>query len=345
MCNKYKVIIPLNYNKNEFKQKSIENSSSCVYILKNPIIVKYKNNCNIIIKTDVTNIEKKLENDINSINFICEFTKIQSESENELIFKITPIIINICKELTYYISKSNKNKQSFHPRIIPEWKKLSIETLSTEFDKLTIRDSLNLTIGQYIDINGLDIQNWINYNNTTYSFIMNEYYLASGEENIKSKFFHLFTIIEFCEKEFESENKAVKLLNADLISKIEDNVKNLILGDTDNKNNTKIIARLKQTLSELTDINRVEKIINILNWMEIHSIELVSNEIDIDKSLINNLIILRNKSYHGDKDNFVDRNFVSYVLKLMLICEQIISFLKKAIKNNNYYLITKVDGM
>ena len=44
--------------------------------------------------------------------------------------------------------------------------------------------------------------------NEAYEFLMNEYYIALGQEDAKSKFFPLFSIIEYIEHRYEQYNGA-----------------------------------------------------------------------------------------------------------------------------------------
>ena len=45
----------------------------------------------------------------------------------------------------------------------------------------------------------IDYKNWTIPENEAYEFLMKEYYIALGQEDAKSKFFHLFSIIEYIE--------------------------------------------------------------------------------------------------------------------------------------------------
>ena len=186
--------------------------------------------------------------------------------------------------------------------------KVYIEKTSKECDEISIHDSLSIGMIQDIDINSSEIEKWLINNDTTYSFVMNEYYLAFGEENIKIKFFHLFTIIEFCEKEFKVNDKSQKILNKKSLTNIKLKLDGIIFEELEKQteeiknSKNKLITRIGQVLGEITDLNRVEKIINILKYMGINSIEFLLNPVEINKDLIQELINLRNKSYHGDKN-------------------------------------------
>lgn len=90
-------------------------------------------------------------------------------------------------------------------------------------------------------------------------FLINEYHSALGAENIKSKFLQVFSIIEFCEEEYEEHNGSRRLLS-------DEEVDMVIAG--------------------------TEK-------------QFGSNKA-IDKKLLADIIKLRNKSFHGTKENAED---------------------------------------
>ena len=61
----------------------------------------------------------------------------------------------------------------------------------------------------------IDYKNWTMPENEAYEFLMNEYYIALGQEDAKSKFFHLFSIIEYIEHRYEPYNGAIPALSGE----------------------------------------------------------------------------------------------------------------------------------
>ena len=169
---------------------------------------------------------------------------------------------------------------------------------------------------------------------------MNEYHSALGTENIKSKFFHLFSIIEFCEKEYDEYNGSSRFLSDVEVNMIIEGVQNQI----DVTKRAKIVSILKNDLVKVKDIGRVEKLENILKWMGIAKYRRFGSDIPIDKKLLSDLTKLRNKSFHGTKENAMDveKKYADAVEVLLYIGEKILDFLMKDSYreiNNGVFLI------
>ena len=52
----------------------------------------------------------------------------------------------------------------------------------------------------------IKIKDWLFTKDDAVEFLINEYHSALGSEKVKSKFFHLFAMIEFVEKEYADQN-------------------------------------------------------------------------------------------------------------------------------------------
>lgn len=78
-----------------------------------------------------------------------------------------------------------------------------------------IQDSAYCIVKTKIPSAEINIGEWLSKKDEVAEFLMNEYYSALGTENVKSKFFHLFAIIEFCEKEYRDHNGSSNLLSDD----------------------------------------------------------------------------------------------------------------------------------
>lgn len=94
----------------------------------------------------------------------------------------------------------------------------------------------------------------------------------------------------------------------------------------DREKRNRVCSALKQTLGNLTDIGRKEKLVHILHQMGIREIKNCGTEFEIDDKTIGKLISLRNKCYHGDRKK-ADHSYMNIdlaVTQLMYLCEQII---------------------
>lgn len=258
-------------------------------------------------------------------------------------------INSICRELSLVLNRRNANRHLYQPRIEADWRKTVINRdeyapylkkyseLVKEnnkafhlTDRIQIRATMCLTIILRVPSDEIKIVKWLNNDNLDIDFVCNEYYLALGSENIKSKFFHLFTIIEFCEREYKGHNKSKPLISNKDIENIIDYLKENI--NFSNKEN--LLSRINKSLIDATDIGRAQKLLNILEWMGIKSYKKYKEEIFIDKRLIQSLIDLRNKTFHGAiKEKLENINeYKNAVGSLFYIDEMIIDFMK----NNEY---------
>ena len=265
---------------------------------------------------------------------ICEVEGIIAENRYFDIEKIVKIIDTICKRLSFIFNRHNYNRHLFQPKIEANWGKMEIyykkynnnddATMSDDIEN-KVTCSIYSTMSVKILPNEIHIAEWLKNNNSKADFVCNEYYTALGSENIKSKFFHLFSIIEFCEHEYESYNNAKKLVEEDEIDNIMKKVKSFVFNDSNKKE--KILSRVKQNLNNATDIGRAKKLFNILQWMNIKSYEQCGKEIYIDENLLNELIKLRNKLFHGGLDKGTKTiNYGTAVQKLLYIDEKILDF-------------------
>ena len=76
---------------------------------------------------------------------------------------------------------------------------------------IPIEDSVSISLKTIIDLDSYDLNK---QKNEDYSLIVQEFYLSLGIENVKSKFFHLYSIIEFCSEKYKEHSNAKSLLTA-----------------------------------------------------------------------------------------------------------------------------------
>lgn len=94
--------------------------------------------------------------------------------------------------------------------------------------------------------------------------------------------------------------------------------------------NKNLLSRVKQVLSDAADIGRAQKLLNMLKWMGITDFERFGQKISIDLDLLKNLILLRNKTFHGVSQNSENEiEYLKAVETLLYIGEKIINFLRK----------------
>ena len=284
--------------------------------------------------------------------FKVEITNIVASDQDEARVFVKPYLYRICRTLSFFLSQNNCNKHSYQPRVETDvehaiWgsslyepfeellqkKKDSVETTVVDGKKyqvITVESApIVISASLYTKIYGRmptdDFLLYVECDDTDLNYMLDEFYLALGQENRYSKFFHLFSIIEFVEKRYEESNGANKLLAPEEIEAIAKAVMNCSMM-ADKEKRDRVCGALKQTLGNLTDIGRKEKLVHILHQMEIREIKDCGTEFVVDNKTIGQLISLRNKCYHGDRKN-ADQPYMDIdlaVTQLMYLCEQII---------------------
>lgn len=284
--------------------------------------------------------------------FKVEITNIVASDQDEARVFVKPYLYRICRTLSFFLSQNNCNKHSYQPRVETDvehaiWgsslyepfeellqkKKDSVETTVVDGKKyqvITVESApIVISASLYTKIYGRmptdDFLLYVECDDTDLNYMLDEFYLALGQENRYSKFFHLFSIIEFVEKRYEESNGANKLLAPEEIEAITKAVMNCSMM-ADKEKRDRVCGALKQTLGNLTDIGRKEKLVHILHQMGIREIMDCGTEFVVDNKTIGQLISLRNKCYHGDRKN-ADQPYMNIdlaVTQLMYICERII---------------------
>ena len=284
--------------------------------------------------------------------FKVEITNIVASDQDEARVFVKPYLYRICRTLSFFLSQNNCNKHSYQPRVETDvehaiWgsslyepfeellqkKKDSVETTVVDGKKyqvITVESApIVISASLYTKIYGRmptdDFLLYVECDDTDLNYMLDEFYLALGQENRYSKFFHLFSIIEFVEKRYEESNGANKLLAPEEIEAIIKAVMNCSMM-ADKEKRDRVCGALKQTLGNLTDIGRKEKLVHILHQMGIREIMDCGTEFVVDDKTIGQLISLRNKCYHGDRKN-ADQPYMNIdlaVTQLMYICERII---------------------
>lgn len=102
------------------------------------------------------------------------------------------------------------------------------------------------------------------------------------------------------------------------------------LPDVESAVKNRVINSVKGNLIKMTDIGRAEKLVNILHGMGIDEIKAGAEAIRVDKKLVQSLIDLRNRSYHGGV-SYEGKKYISVewaVVQLMEICQNIIQYVR-----------------
>ena len=276
--------------------------------------------------------------------FLCEVTGLLVDDEIYARKFARQIADNICKELSFVLMKHSPNVYLHQPRAEALWDKAqwssreytpyvqarrkALEERTGKIiseDVIRVVDSVSVKCKRALSCDEVNIRKWLFPKNNDMEFLMNEYYSALGTEGIKSKFFHLFAIIEFCEKKFEEHNGAKELLSEEEIDCIITTLKSVEMGSKD-----RVISSLTSNLMKMNNIGRIGKLKNILHWLGITSYA-PSVENDNDRKILEGIVKLRNKSFHGTQESPEDaeQQYMDAVGKLLYIDAQILDFVMK----------------
>ena len=284
----------------------------------------------------------------NAHKLFCEIMGLLVASEGDAKRIVNDIVNRICKELSLLFVKYNANRRMYQPRVEALWNQTVwrhrefppfVEAMRKALEKdngkcktvmfeenIFIQDSMYYMIYAEIPANELPLSKWLSPNNDVVEFLMTEYYSALGTEKIKSKFFHLFSIIEFCEKEFEKHNGARRIFSDNEVDDIISKIKSYIV----KSKKEKALPIIKSGLLKCADIGRAEKLNNILKWMGIEGYSFCGNTQLITKKMLEDIIKVRNKSFHGtqESEELINKEYTEIVEMLLYIDERIINFVK-----------------
>ena len=209
----YNIKIPLIYNK--FDIISLNPNSEFRFdldgvaeenIFYNDISVCENNssiNEEIKIRLYCTHDENYSSNKMPDSFITCECEGIVAKDRYFAIEKVVKIIDMICKRLSFIFNRHNHNRHLFQPRIEANWEKMKIyyekynndANMSDDIEN-KITCNIYSTMSVKILPNEIHIAEWLKNDNSEADFVCNEYYTALGSENVKSKFFHLFSIMK-----------------------------------------------------------------------------------------------------------------------------------------------------
>ena len=288
--------------------------------------------------------------------FCCTVSGIIAESKTEARELVDASIVKSCKALSILMNCENCNKQGYQPRVEPDYKQQSwykeeyqpYEKLVEEAcePKETIDENGNRVIHIYIDhaniemesevfatiFGKIDVSHFFDFYNYEKSpdlcFIIDEYYAALGREALTSKFFHLFSIIEYVEKNY--------IHLADTTNVFDEADKQLVMKSLENlempkAKRVRLCSSVMSAMGRATEIGREAKLVNVLHNMGIKEFKKCGTQFTIDKSTIKELTELRNAYYHGDgkKESNQHISVELAVARLMYICEKVIEYVLK----------------
>ncbi len=208
-------------------------------------------------------------------------------------------IIQLIKEFSQYITfLINKKEHSPHygtSFIEIDWPNLIIKENHDNYsqneheitfsDTITVSDSISISCKRNVEIDANEIIN------AHYFEILNFYYDAIKAENIKSKYFHLFLIIEY----LEESNLYKNMFNS---NKLFDNNEQKIITQLSNQFEDDIKKGTIRNLLNRTKESRVIKLMNLLKKIGLENYVFFGKEVQLEEKNIKNIIEERHKLFH-----------------------------------------------
>lgn len=271
-----------------------------------------------------------------SINY-CTISGTTSMSEKNLINWLKPIVSDYCIVISYAFIRKNGDLTCFQPRVEADWENKNVEahqianpnvlveknqSADSLFDFGTLGmiqfdEKVSITLTTLITPEEIDSTCM---RSEAFSFIAHELYTALGTENIRSKYFHLYAIIEYCEDKYKDMNGSIKLFSLEEKKKIQEFfTKNF--EDGEYKYN-----RINETIDHTTNKGRSQKLLNILNAMNIREIALHGKNLPLDTTMLKRLSNLRGKLFHGNDVN--DSELVEPISILFGVAIGILDYIK-----------------
>ena len=312
----YTFVIPLTHN--AFELYSDSKTVSELYEIKGEYSIQNKYDALRVYTIDKTTF--------------CEISLFaNNEAEARAIAKTKVNIL--CNELSLLFNCKNENLHSHQPRIEADWTKVQIEISETKsirskqgeadafeisgIDPVEFADSVSLMLCTEISADSINLK-W--HENETMLFLMEELYIALGTENEKSKYMHLYSIVEFCEEheELKKHSNAKKVFFKNDGKRIREFAQREL-----NKSDQEVA---KIDLGRIYNLDRAQIQMNILKWMGITQYSYKGKNYKIDNVFFDRLRKTRNAIAHGR--NTESRLVKELVSKLLDITIQIIIFLR-----------------
>lgn len=326
MTYEYSATVYIDYNRYDIH--GMDKSSSMVFKLQEPIklhldesLCKKEHNISQALEIIIDNA-----GDINTDDrYKVSMSFIDAEDKRDARNKTASVAEYICGSMDLFLAVNNHNAHNYQPRTFFEKSEIELKeeyTRKTEDSGVvtfasSIEVGLQTTLFFTIPTDGFD-KYYYAYLNDEPRMLIDTYRKALGIKDVESKYFNLFTIIEYIETRYRCYNKEQLLFTKDERKQILENIQDWVY--TRNEN---VRGSLHQCLSRLTDINRAEKLNNILFYLQIPAKTEGIYTYDVATEQMKEFIEQRNKLYHAS-DNLASGRLEKLTIQLMDLCLKII---------------------
>lgn len=257
-------------------------------------------------------------------------------------FSITcDVIQKVCRVLTILLQIKNYDNRESCPNLtfLPYKVQLLCEKELEQpivknnneyifMDRLGMHDAIaKMHITTTLDLNLFE-KIYCNLSNKDFIDTGDVIYKAVLAENVESRFFQLFTIIEAVETKYGTDEEiSHRMIQSDKVEMFEDTIKDLLENlDIENDYKTRLNSRLVQIIKTATIESRAEKLCDIIrkkcSILEVNK-GLIKYSINSNK--MKEFIDVRNRLFHGkhiekkDYNNLVQRTNELQELCLLLL--------------------------
>lgn len=347
---KYLIEIPLKYNRNS----NLDRPDS-----SNDLDLNFDKDINLSWSLTITKgkfeLNEKCHIKIYKENeeFLISMDSLYADNEEYAIDIASNLANKVCYVVTYLVQSQNVNIHYFHPKFSYRTRDIRCKEGAYErydnfikpekengdlflhvSDSISFRDSVHTKMIYSIKTELFDKIFDLMSSNKHLSFVIESYYRALGEIDYISKYYNLFTIIEYIESNFKEKSNAKKMFNKDqkkelvdiATSKLNECFENNEECDDNKVYVRRVSNRFSQILSDSTDKTRTEKLYTIIKeYFKIEKIEDPLFNYEITESKLKKFIDTRNSLFHAKKLSEDDIKQLSTLTnELMVLCKYII---------------------
>lgn len=292
-------------------------------------------------------METELDRAVLKNGFILSVSNVVGHNVDDAFSKIDSDINKACMALSLTMGSVNCNKQGYQPRVYPVYSRTKTNRqpylpymglYERETSGIIVDEQGNRRVELYVEAGLLEVQegfsiksegfldpqHFFHYYNVNMSskagYLIEEYYAALGTEGMLSKFFHLFSIVEFVEREYRKFLGEARLLGEKEVAAIMGTMETCV--NLPKKEKDIVLSGVKQKLEGYSKTGREQSLVDILHAMKIDSVADGIHNFQIDAKRIKRYTRARNKLFHGNPIEDVQQ----LVSELMSLCFRILEY-------------------
>ena len=273
-------------------------------------------------------------------NFNVTFAELMAENDDKAMIIVNNLLEKLCRKLTMIIELQSAENEPCQPNLSFNISKAKI-TEKSEFvdvnkvpntnkiicrDNMGIHDALSIMVSHHISLEkyGFILSNEPANESALFMDIL---YRAARCRDIASKYFTLFTMIEYIETKYIQYIKTQNMLDDDKMSQLKNWLdENFEFDDKTYKD--RLTNRINSILRSATIETRAEKLCEIIKQTyKITSISQSLTNYDITPAKMDQFIKMRNKIVHGSTmSDFDSSEKITITNELLFLCQKIVEF-------------------